>query len=71
MDASKSSHKDDPAALAGALSEAEATKELSPRGWGEFKFYNFGDEQLNYGRYPTAKFEPSASFSFLVCQKLS
>lgn len=37
-------------------------------GWGDFDFSKYGDEKLNFGRFP-ARFEPSASFSFGVFTK--
>lgn len=52
-----------------ALSTAEATSILEECGWNNLLFSRFGDETLNYGRYPTDRFEPSASFSFVVCSK--
>ena len=69
MDASESSAaKDNPTAVANALSVAEATKELNENGWEQLKFSKYGDKNLNFGRHPD-KFKPSASFSFCVCRK--
>ena len=70
MDASKSKNNGEEA-RANALSEEEARKELGERGWGDFKFYAYGDEALNFGRFPNEKFGPSAAFSFCVCKKKS
>merc|ERR1711920_1144002 len=69
MDATESNQKDNPAALAAALSQEEATSTLSPLGWSGFERSKFGDEALNFGRFPNDKFEPTASFSFLICKK--
>jgi len=72
MDASESNKaKEDPSVLDHALSAEEATSTLSELGWGEFVISKFGDEALNFGRYPSDKFKPCASFSFLVCKKLA
>ena len=71
MDASKSEHaKTNPEVLDNALSEDEATSTLTPLGWGEFEFFNYGDETLNYGRYPLDRFSPNYSFRFLICKKI-
>lgn len=51
------------------LSKAEATETLTENGWDHIRFWKFGDDELNFGRFPTDKFKPSASFSFLVCVK--
>ena len=61
--------KENPAVLVNALSREEATKELTRHGWTELQFSKFGDDKLNYGRYPLDRFKPSASFSFCVCKK--
>lgn len=53
-----------------ALTKEEAEKTLTELGWGEFEFCKYGEEKLNFGRFPTDKFEPKASFSFVVCKKL-
>merc|ERR1719291_1180923 len=50
-----------------SLSTDDATSALQDGGWSEFEFSRFGDETLNYGRFPTAKYSPSATFSFVVC----
>ena len=69
MDASQSAAaKANPAALDNALSQEEATRELTRHGWVDLRFSRFGDETLNFGRYPE-RFEPSAAFSFCVCKK--
>jgi len=52
-----------------ALGVAEATKVLGEGGWEQLQFAKFGDEKLNFGRFPTERFPPSASFSFLTCVK--
>jgi len=54
-----------------ALSVDEATRTLTELGWGELEFSKFGDEKLNFGRFPTDRFKPTACFSFLVCKKLA
>ena len=63
--------KNIPGALDNALSRAEATQFLRAGGWDTdtLKFYRFGEEKLNYGRFPLDKFSPTAGFSFLVCHK--
>jgi len=71
MDASESKSKDDPAAVAAALSAAEATSILTENNWGELQFFKFGDEKLNFGRYPTDRFKSCAAFSFLLATKLA
>jgi len=63
--------KANPALLEHALSAAEASSTLSESGWGEFLFSKYGDDKLNFGRYPVDKFKPNASFSFLICKKLT
>jgi len=71
MDGSDSAAaKANPAILANALTMEEATSTLTELGWGNLEFSKFGDEKLNFGRFPTDKFQPSSSFSFLVCKKL-
>jgi methyltransferase (TIGR00027 family) len=70
LDGSESSKKDDPLTMAAALSAKEATSTLAPLGWGKFEVTKFGEEKLNFGRFPLDKFQPTASFSFLVCRKL-
>lgn len=54
---------------ASAFSEDEARKSFAEGGWEELRFWKFGDEGLNFGRYDTNKFEPSKQFSFLVAVK--
>ena len=51
------------------LGEAEATATLTELGWADLEFSKYGDERLNFGRFPTGKFEPSPAFSFVVCRK--
>ena len=51
------------------MGEAEATATLTELGWADLEFSKYGDERLNFGRFPTGKFEPSAAFSFVVCRK--
>lgn len=71
MDASESAAaKDNPALLKMALSPNEITSILGELGWLNFEFSKFGDEKLNFGRYPVDRFKPSASFSFVVCEKV-
>mmetsp|Transcript_97607 Transcript_97607/g.304060 ORF Transcript_97607/g.304060 Transcript_97607/m.304060 type:complete len:342 (+) Transcript_97607:61-1086(+) len=70
MDASHSeSAKGNPQALASALSVAEATEDLTKRGWEGLEFAVFGDDRLNFGRFPSDRFKPSPAFSFCVCRK--
>ena len=70
MDATGSdAAKENPAVLNSALSQEEARKELGERGWGDFQFFAFGDDALNFGRFQGDK--PNLSFSFCVCKKLS
>ena len=52
-----------------ALSKELATAVLTQHKWGELVVSRFGDETLNFGRFPTDKFPPQESFSFLVCVK--
>ena len=52
-----------------ALSTEEATHGLQEGGWEALTFSRFGDEVLNYGRFPIDKFEPSLGFSFVTCKK--
>ena len=72
MDASESeASKAHPGALDNALSRAEALELLTAGGWDTdtIQFYRFGEEKLNFGRFPLDKFKPTASFSFCVCFK--
>ena len=39
---------------------------LEEGGWRDPKFSVFGDDSLNFGRYPE-RFQPCTSFSFVVC----
>mmetsp|Transcript_34371 Transcript_34371/g.94683 ORF Transcript_34371/g.94683 Transcript_34371/m.94683 type:complete len:293 (-) Transcript_34371:71-949(-) len=61
--------KSNPVALANALSVDEARSELTSNGWSQLEFSHFGDEKLNFGRFPSDRFRPSVSFSFVVCVK--
>lgn len=54
-----------------ALSTEEAKQRLGEGGWDELQFSRFGDESLNFGRFPTARFPPNAGFSFVVAVKTS
>lgn len=56
--------------LPATLSTDDATSTLEGSGWSELVFSRFGDETLNYGRFPTGKYRPSATFSFVVCKKI-
>ena len=49
-----------------ALSQGDATATLEENGWDNLIFSRYGDETLNYGRFPTDKFKSSASFSALL-----
>lgn len=70
MDASESeSAKTQPGSLENALSVEEATGALTEHGWDNLEFAKYGDEQLNFGRFPADRFKPSAAFSFCVCTK--
>ena len=44
---------------------------LTTEGWdsNSFEVNRFGDDVLNYGRFPNDKFDKSTYFSFLVCRK--
>ena len=46
----------------------ERLKEHFGTSW-EFEFYKYGEEGLNFGRFDTNKFPPSAAFSFMVARK--
>lgn len=61
--------KDNPAALDAALSQTQVTQALTEHGWEGLEFYKFGDEGLNFGRFPNDKFEPRGTFAFCVCTK--
>eukprot|EP00928_Gymnodinium_smaydae_P075538 TRINITY_DN5855_c1_g2_i1.p1 TRINITY_DN5855_c1_g2~~TRINITY_DN5855_c1_g2_i1.p1 ORF type:complete len:302 (-),score=62.91 TRINITY_DN5855_c1_g2_i1:484-1314(-) len=50
---------------------AKASQILSAKGWIDFAFSKFGDDALNFGRFPRDRFAPSASFSFCTCGKAS
>ena len=54
------------------MSQNSLIESLSNKGWDKehLKVNKFGDDVLNYGRYPNNKFPISSSFSFLVCRKL-
>jgi len=41
---------------------------LEPAGWRDFQFFVFGDDSLNFGRFPADQ-EPNRAFSFMVCTK--
>lgn len=72
MDPSESeAAKANPAVLQFGLSADEATRTLTELGWRDFEISKFGDEKLNFGRFPVDRFKPSASFSFLICKKLA
>ena len=53
------------------MSFAELKDFLILQGWDEDSFQEnrFGDDVLNYGRFPNEKYEPTNMFSFLVCRK--
>lgn len=58
--------QENPSALEHALSVEDATRALTEHGWANLEFARFGDDKLNFGRFPTDKFAPSAAFSFCV-----
>lgn len=58
-----------PAMLSNALSIDEATRAFTSNGWSHLEFFHYGDEKLNFGRYPIDRFKPTKSFSFVVCVK--
>lgn len=35
----------------------------------DFEFYKYGEDGLNFGRFDTTKFQPSAAFSFMVARR--
>lgn len=51
------------------LSREKATEELAGLGWTDLRFSKFGDDSLNFGRFPTDRFSPKAAFSFVVATK--
>jgi len=51
------------------LSVDKAERLLTDAGWAQLEFSRFGDERLNFGRFPTQRFEPTPYFSFVVCVK--
>ena len=53
-----------------ALSANEARENLSPLGWGEYEFFKYGDESLNFGRFPLDRFSPNAAFRFMLAKKI-
>ena len=72
MDPSQSEYaKTHPEVLDDGLSEDEARDNLSPLGWGEFEFFKYGDESLNYGRFPLDRFSVNSSFRFMLAKKVS
>ena len=54
------------------MSRKELIELLVKEGWDNesITINQFGDDVLNYGRYPNDKFQKSVSFSFLVCKKI-
>merc|ERR1712188_343124 len=63
------SDSDNAAGADNALTVEEAKTALGEGGWSSLEFNKFGDSVLNYGRFPTDRFGPHASFSFVVCMK--
>jgi len=61
--------KEHPSLLENALSTEEATSELTSKGWSQLEFAHFGDDKLNFGRFPSDRFTRNVSFSFVVCFK--
>jgi len=57
------------AASAAVLTKEEAIRELTSHGWENLEFSHFGDDKLNFGRFPTDRFKPKTAFSFCVCTK--
>ena len=51
------------------LTREEAQRHLQEYGWKELQFWKFGDEGLNFGRFPLDQFKPCAAFSFVVAVK--
>lgn len=68
MDASDSTTADENARAA-ALSVDEAKAALAEGGWDGLRFSRFGDESLDFGRFPKDRFGPQAGFSFVVATK--
>ncbi|CAK9069006.1 unnamed protein product [Durusdinium trenchii] len=52
-----------------ALTREEAEEALTQGGWKDLQFWKFGDEGLNFGRFPLDQFRPCAAFSFVVAVK--
>lgn len=52
-----------------SLSHAKAEQELTRLGWVNLHFSKFGEDELNFGRFPTDRFTPKACFSFVVGTK--
>lgn len=44
------------------LTEDEARKALTENGWRDLNFWKFGEEGLNFDRFPLEKFKPCAGF---------
>lgn len=59
-----------PETMAGGLTTQEAVEHLTTLGWKDLVFAKFGDETLNFGRFPTDKFKPCAGFSFVIATKV-
>ena len=74
LDASEGSQANSPAAAAGLTTAAvrDALGEgagAQNGGWTDLRFWKFGEDGLNFGRFPLDKFKPSAAWSFVVCVK--
>ena len=71
LDGSESQHaKANPESMDNALTETEARDTLSALGWGEFEFFKYGDESLNYGRFPLDRFSVNSTFRFMLAKKV-
>lgn len=61
---------DHPNAPPGSSFPTEDMKsELTKEGWVDLKVNKFGDDVLNYGRFPNDEYQPSPAFSFVVATK--
>jgi len=58
-----------PKAMDAALAVAEAESELTAHGWENLQFSHYGNDNLNFGRFPSDKFERKTAFSYVVCTK--
>jgi len=67
LDPSEGPAADTPQAKFG-LTTQEAAEALKENGWKDVNFWKFGEEGLNFDRFPS-KFKPCAGFSFAVAVK--